>query len=174
MERGRTPSGSAASSPTHQPRGAYACLQENEDLLLGEQHQEQVCRREQEEELRVETEKLEAVGRAVEERVAAAAAESEQSKKRDVRTAQPPLSHFQPSHRVSTGLVSLLHGLLAVSKRFLQVEGSASSSSKKHKVYMDIPTDAEISRLLLERKKQILYAKYASPGAQKQQEVRLF
>lgn len=44
-----------------------------------------------------------------------------------------------------------------------------STGSKRFRVYVDLPTDAEIGRLLLEKKKQLIVQKYATPQAQEEE-----
>ncbi|KAL8273599.1 hypothetical protein Esti_002421 [Eimeria stiedai] len=56
------------------------------------------------------------------------------------------------------------------SRKHKQPEEDSSSSSKKFQVYVDLPTDAEIGRLLLERKKQLIVQKYATPQSQQQEQ----
>ncbi|XP_026190037.1 pre-mRNA-splicing factor ISY1 homolog [Cyclospora cayetanensis] len=121
--------------------------EENEDLLLAEQQQEQLWHQEQQEELKQQQELLERVGAASAADVAvgiAAAAERERTTAKHKKDDQVETRTF--------------------------AQDNNSSSSKKFRVYVDLPTDAEIARLLLEKKKQLIVQKYASVQAQQEEQ----
>lgn len=113
--------------------------EENEDLLLSEQQQEQLWQKEQEERQQQQQEAF--------ERVAATTAA-------DVAMGMTAAAERQKPKK---------------KQRETSTQDSGSTSSKRFRVYVDLPTDAEIGRLLLEKKKQIIVQKYATPQAQEEE-----
>ncbi|KAL8439362.1 hypothetical protein Efla_003045 [Eimeria flavescens] len=161
--------------------------EENEDLLLSEQQQEQLWQREREQQLREQQQKLERVAAASAADVAAgmaAAAERQQASRKHqqadkVRQRQQQQQLHQQEQEEFAGGSSLtcvastraIWGSVRLRVLHLFYEqDSSSSSSKRFQVYVDLPTDAEIGRLLLEKKKQLIVQKYATPQSQQQEE----
>ncbi|OEH79545.1 Ras family domain-containing protein [Cyclospora cayetanensis] len=137
----------ATAPPTRLHVQPFVCivhlLKENEDLLLAEQQQEQLWHQEQQEELKQQQELLERVGAASAADVAVGIAAAAE---RERTTAKHKKDDQQDNN---------------------------SSSSKKFRVYVDLPTDAEIARLLLEKKKQLIVQKYASVQAQQEEQAAM-